>query len=71
LAGLAEQTFGRPVRLGVPSGLEGMGETLPDAAFATAVGLAIHGNRLRLLRDSRESKGLFERLWKGVRSMGA
>jgi hypothetical protein len=48
-----------------------MGETLPDAAFATAVGLAIHGNRLRLLRDSRESKGLFERLWKGVRSMGA
>ncbi len=71
LAGLAEQAFGRPVRLGVPSGLEGMGETLPDAAFATAVGLAIHGNRLRLLRDSRESKGLFERLWKGVRSMGA
>src|SRR5208337_3494043 len=41
LVALAEPTFGMPVRVAIPSGLEAMGETLPDPAFATVVGLAI------------------------------
>jgi cell division protein FtsA len=70
LAGLAEQTLGVPVRAGVPFGLERMGETLPDPAFATAVGLAVHGNRRRLLRDSRASVGWFGKLWESLRGKG-
>jgi cell division protein FtsA len=70
LAGLAEQTLGMPVRAGVPFGLEHMGETLPDPAFATAVGLVVHGNRRRLLRDSRASAGWFGTLWNSLRGKG-
>ena len=70
LAGLAEQTLGMPVRAGVPCGLERMGETLPDPAFATAVGLVVHGNRRRLLRDSRASAGWFGTLWESLRGKG-
>ena len=63
LASLAESTFGMPVRVGVPTGLEEMGETLPDPAFSTVVGLAIHGYRVRLMRDAKESAGFFGKLW--------
>jgi cell division protein FtsA len=70
LPGLAEQTLGMPVRAGVPFGLEHMGETLPDPAFATAVGLVVHGNRRRLLRDSRASAGWFGTLWESLRGKG-
>src|SRR5262249_30996297 len=47
---LAEPIFGAPARVGIPSGLDVMGETLPDPAFATVVGLAIYGYHQRLLR---------------------
>jgi len=63
LAALAESTFGMPVRVGIPTGLEAMGDTLPDPAFAALVGLAVHGYRLRLMRDAQESKGLWGRIW--------
>jgi cell division ATPase FtsA len=52
-----------PVRVAIPTGLEAMGETLPDPAFSTAVGLAIYGYRQRLLRDAKESTGLWGRIW--------
>lgn len=70
LTGLAEQILGMPVRAGVPFGLEPMGKTLPDPAFATAVGLVVHGNRRRLLRDSRASAGWFGMLWNSLRGKG-
>jgi cell division protein FtsA len=63
LAVLAEQVFRMPVRLGIPTGLEVMGETLPDPAFSTVVGLAIHGYRLRLMRDAKEPTGVWGRIW--------
>ncbi len=69
LVALAEQTLGLPVRLGQPSGIEKMGEQLADPAYATVVGLAIHGNRLRLLRDSQD-KGLTGKLWGLLRGKG-
>ena len=53
----AEPIFGMPVRVAIPSGLEAMGEILPDPAFATVVGLVVHGYRSRLLRDAKESTG--------------
>jgi cell division protein FtsA len=70
LAQLAEQTLGMPVRAGVPSGLDPMGEILPDPAFAAAVGLVIHGNRRRLMRDSLASAGWLATLWKSLRGKG-
>ncbi len=61
LATLTEQMLRMPVRVGVPAGLEKMGEILPDPAFSTLVGLVLHGNRMRLLRDTRE-KGLLDKV---------
>jgi cell division protein FtsA len=63
LAALAETALGMPVRVAIPGGLEAMGDTLPDPAFATVVGLAIHGYRLGLMRDAQESTGFFGKLW--------
>jgi hypothetical protein len=51
----------------VPTGLEAMGETLTDPAFATVVGLVIHGYRLGLMRDAKESTGLWGKLWNSMR----
>jgi cell division protein FtsA len=70
LTGLAEQVLGLPVRLGQPTGLAKMGNTLSDPAFATVVGLVTYGNRLRLLRDSGD-KSWAGRLWSALRGKGA
>ncbi len=69
LAGLAEQTLGLPVRLGHPSGLENMGEFLPDPAFTTLVGLVAYGNRHSMLRGTKE-KSWFGKLWSVFRGQG-
>jgi len=63
LAALAEPVFGMPARVAIPGGLEAMGETLADPAFATVVGLAIYGYHQRLLRDAKEPTGLWGRIW--------
>jgi cell division protein FtsA len=63
LAALAEPVFGMPARVAIPGGLEAMGETLADPAFATVVGLAIYGYHQRLLRDAQEPTGLWGRIW--------
>ncbi len=67
LAALAEPIFGAPPRVAIPTGLEEMGETLPDPAFATVAGLAIYGYRQRLLRDAKEPTGLWGKLWNSMR----
>jgi cell division protein FtsA len=69
LAALAEQVLGLPVRLGEPRGLQNLGETLPDPAYVTVVGVAAYGNRLRLLRDSQDS-GWLGKFWRVVRGKG-
>ena len=60
---MAEAAFGMPVRVAIPAGIEAMGEILPDPAFATVVGLAIHAYRVRLMRDATDSGGFFKKLW--------
>jgi cell division protein FtsA len=39
---LAEQVFEMPVRLGVPEGLGGLGQSVADPRYATGVGLVLH-----------------------------
>jgi cell division protein FtsA len=63
LAAMAEPIFCMPVRVAIPTGLEAMGDVLPDPAYATVVGLVVHGYRSRLLRDAKESKGFLGKLW--------
>lgn len=63
LVRLAEQALDLPARMGVPYGLEQMGDVLPDAAYATVIGLVVYGHRLRLLRDSR-GPGITNKLWR-------
>jgi cell division protein FtsA len=67
LTALAEPALGMPVRVGIPSGLEVMGEILQDPAFATVVGLVIYGYRQRLLRDAREPAGMWGKIWNTMR----
>jgi len=69
LPALAEQALGLPVRVGRPAGIAKMGEPLLDPAFTTTVGLAAYGNRMRLLRDSRE-QGVFGKIWSALRGKG-
>ncbi|MGH9449054.1 MAG: cell division protein FtsA [Terriglobia bacterium] len=69
LMSLAEQTLDLPARIGVPYGLEQMGDILPDAAYSTVAGLAIHGHHLHLLRASREP-GITNKLWGIFRGRG-
>ncbi|HUU14709.1 MAG TPA: cell division protein FtsA [Terriglobia bacterium] len=66
LQALAEQTLGLPVRVGKPTGLLKMGDVLPSPVFATVVGLVAFGNRMRLLRDSREHSWA-GKLWSTLR----
>jgi cell division protein FtsA len=55
LMALAERTFELPARLGQPGGVEKMEENLIDPSFATVVGLAIYGWRVRHLQSTRET----------------
>lgn len=67
LTALAETVFGVPVRVGIPAGLESMGETLLAPAFSTVVGLALFGYRQRLLHDAQQPAGFWGKFWQGVR----
>ncbi len=62
LIAMAERVFELPVRLGVPTGLEKIEVNLSDPGFTVLVGLAIHGNRQRLVRTPQE-RGWTDRLW--------
>jgi cell division protein FtsA len=66
LAALSEQTLGVPVRIGVPHGLEKMGEILPDPAYSAVTGLIVFGNRLLLMRGPSE-RGIVGKLWGALR----
>ncbi|MBI1940028.1 MAG: cell division protein FtsA [Acidobacteria bacterium] len=66
LPALADKTLGLPVRVGKPAGLLKMGDVLTSPAFATVVGLVAFGNRMRLLRDARQS-GWAGKIWNTLR----
>ncbi len=61
---LAEEVLRLPVRLGVPQGVVGLGDTLKDPVYATSVGLLLYlqqqqRDSLILAPAESESKGLF------------
>jgi cell division protein FtsA len=69
LTALAEQILRLPARLGIPRGIERMGDVLPDPAYATVVGLITYGNRLRHLRETGD-RSWMGKLWGVLRSKG-
>ena len=71
IAALADPILRVPARVATPSGIEAMGDMLPDPAFATVVGLVIYGYRTRLMRDAKEPQGLLGKLWNSMRGKTA
>ncbi len=66
---LAEEVFHMPVRLGSPSGIEGLIEVVSNPIHATAVGLLIYARDLiadgrgpRAVRESMGFRDMFERM---------
>jgi len=60
---LAEQRFGLPVRLGQPSGVEGLVDIVSSPIYSTAVGLVLYGHYNRDVEGyfGREGAGFFGR----------
>lgn len=58
---LATQVLQLPARVGKPNGVLGEPHMLKSPAYATAVGLVLHGNRIRQLRQQKNT-GLLARL---------
>jgi cell division protein FtsA len=69
LVALAEHTLGLPARLGRCMGLENMDENLAGPEYAALVGLAVYGNRRRLLQDLQET-GLWAKMRRALRGKG-
>ncbi len=47
-----------------------MDENLAAPQYAALIGLAVYGNRRRMLRDARET-GLMAKLWRALRGKSA
>jgi cell division protein FtsA len=60
---LAEQRFGLPVRLGQPTGVDGLVDIVSSPIYSTAVGLVLYGHYNRDMTGyfGREGAGLFGR----------
>lgn len=56
LAEAAEQRFGLPVRVGIPTGVTGVTDLVSGPVYSTAVGLALYGYRNRDTRSRFEIK---------------
>lgn len=67
---LAEDIFGLPVRLGLPQGLQGPEEVARNPAFATAIGLLMHGREQQRHgggpRRPERFRGMFQRMRRWV-----
>ena len=59
---LGQEVLGLPVRIGVPSGVYGIADILPDPAYATGVGLLLWGSRRHAGEESWQARGLSETL---------
>jgi len=59
---LGQEVLGLPVRIGVPSGVYGIADILPDPAYATGVGLLLWGSRRHDGEESWQARGVAETL---------
>ena len=57
---LGQELLGLPVRVGVPAGVYGIADILPDPAYATGVGLLLWGTRRHDSEQNWQASGLGE-----------
>ena len=62
IAALGNEMLGVPVRIGVPSGIYGLADILPDPTFATGVGLLLWGSNQQEGTQGWKTQGLSESL---------
>ena len=62
IAALGNEMLGLPVRIGVPTGVYGLADILPDPTFATAVGLLLWGSNQEEGSQGWKTQGLNESL---------
>jgi len=72
-ADIAQQVMGLSVRIGKPQGIGGLGETLTNPIYATAVGLVLYGARQmrhsqQLARAHARSAGGLRGVWRWLKS---
>lgn len=60
IATLGEEVLGLPVRVGVPTGVYGIADVLPDPAYATSVGLLLWGTKRQNGEESWRPIGVGE-----------
>ena len=71
---LGRELLGMPVRVGVPTGVHGIADILPNPAYATGVGLLLWGTNRREDEQAWQSHGMgesFRRFFSRVRRMVA
>ena len=59
---MGQEVLGLPVRVGMPTGVYGITDLLPDPAYATSVGLALWGSKKHTGEESWQNRGLSETL---------
>jgi cell division protein FtsA len=65
---LAEQVFEMPVRIGVPTGVSGLVDSVSDPRFSTGVGLILHAFHSEEM-DADYSKGVLGKISTGLRRL--
>ncbi len=65
---LAEQVFEMPVRIGVPTGVSGLVDSVSDPRFSTGVGLILHAFHSEEM-DADYSKGVLSKISTGLRRL--
>lgn len=58
IVNLAEKVFSLPVRLGIPGNVSGLTDRVQDPAFATAIGLLLHGANKQTDKPDRYHTGV-------------
>jgi cell division protein FtsA len=65
---LAEQVFEMPVRIGVPTGISGLVDSVSDPRFSTGVGLILHAFHSEEM-DADYSKGVLSKISTGLKRL--
>jgi cell division protein FtsA len=66
---LGHEVLGLPVRIGVPQGVYGIADILPDPAYATGVGLLLWGSKRHDGEQSWQARGVSDTLRRFVTRM--
>jgi cell division protein FtsA len=64
---LAEQVFDMPVRIGYPTGVQGLADSVRNPRYSTGVGLALYAASLEQMENGRNGGGMVGRFLGGFR----